>query len=146
MAQVTSRSRQDKKSSVMVIPEGGRIPPQTPEMEEAVLGAAMLEIEAARMVVDILRPEVFYSTAHQKIFAAIDELNKRDQPIDLLTVTQELKRVNDLEEVGGPVYLTELTSKVVSAANIDYHARIVLQKYIQRELIRAATLIQNLGL
>jgi hypothetical protein len=91
MAQVTSRSRQDKKSSVMVIPEGGRIPPQTPEMEEAVLGAAMLENEAARMVVDILRPEVFYSTAHQKIFAAIDELNKRDQPIDLLTVTQELK-------------------------------------------------------
>lgn len=144
MSQVTSRGRQDKKSSVVVIPEGGRVPPQSPEMEEAVLGAAMLEIEAARMVVDMLRPEVFYSSAHQKIFAAIFELNKRDQPIDLLTVTQELKRVDDLEEVGGAVYLTELTSRIVSAANIEYHARIVMQKYIQRELIRAATLIQNM--
>ena len=128
MAQVTSRGRQEKKPSVVVIPEGGRVPPQSPEMEEAVLGAAMLEIEAARMVVDMLRPEVFYSTAHQKIFAAIEELNKRDQPIDLLTVTQELKRVNDLEDAGGAVYLTDLTSKIVSAANIEYHARIVLQK------------------
>ncbi|MDZ7635479.1 MAG: DnaB-like helicase N-terminal domain-containing protein [Bacteroidales bacterium] len=144
MVQIASRGRQDKKSSVVVIPEGGRIPPQSPEMEEAVLGAAMLEVEAARMVVDILRPEVFYSSAHQKIFSAIAELNKRDQPIDLLTVTQELKRVNELEEAGGPVYLTELTSRIVSAANIEYHARIVMQKYIQRELIRAATLIQNM--
>jgi len=144
MAQSTSRGRQEKKQSVVIIPEGGRIPPQSTDMEEAVLGASMLEVEAARMVVDMLRPEVFYSAAHQKIFAAISELNKRDQPIDLLTVTQELKRVNDLEEVGGAVYLTELTSKIVSAANIEYHARIVLQKYIQRELIRAATLIQNM--
>ncbi|HSO77121.1 MAG TPA: DnaB-like helicase N-terminal domain-containing protein, partial [Bacteroidales bacterium] len=143
MPPISSRNRQEKKSSVMVIPEGGRIPPQSPEMEEAVLGAAMLEIEAARMIIDILRPEVFYSAAHQKIFGAITELNKRDQPIDLLTVTQMLKRTNELEEAGGPVYLTELTSKVVSAANIEYHARIVLQKYIQRELIRASTLIQN---
>jgi len=144
MAQATSRGRQDKKQSVVIIPEGGRIPPQSAEMEEAVLGAAMLEVEASRMVVDMLRPEVFYSAAHQKIFAAIVELNKRDQPIDLLTVTQELKRTSDLEEVGGAVYLTELTSRIVSAANVEYHARIVLQKYIQRELIRAATMIQNL--
>ncbi|HSO77739.1 MAG TPA: replicative DNA helicase [Bacteroidales bacterium] len=144
MPPTSSRNRQEKKSSVMVIPEGGRIPPQSPEMEEAVLGAAMLEIEAARMIIDILRPEVFYSAAHQKIFGSITELNKRDQPIDLLTVTHMLKRTNELEEAGGPVYLTELTSKVVSAANIEYHARIVLQKYIQRELIRASTLIQNM--
>ncbi len=144
MAQVAARGRQDKRQSVVVIPEGGRIPPQSPEMEEAVLGAAMLEIEAARMVVDMLRPETFYSSAHQKIFAAIVELNKRDQPVDLLTVTQELKRVNELEDAGGPVYLTELTSRIVSAANIEYHARIVMQKYIQRELIRASTLIQNM--
>ena len=127
MAQGTSKSRQDKKQSVVIIPEGGRIPPQAAEMEEAVLGAAMLEIEAARMVVDMLRPEVFYSAAHQKIFASIIELNKRDQPIDLLTVTQELKRTGELEEAGGAVYLTELTSRIVSAANIEYHARIVLQ-------------------
>src|SRR5512133_816697 len=144
MPPTSSRNRQEKKSSVMVIPEGGRIPPQSPEMEEAVLGAAMLEIEAARMIIDILRPEVFYSAAHQKIFAAIIELNKRDQPIDLLTVTRELKRLNELEEAGGAVYLTELTSKIVSAANIEYHARIVLQKYLQPELIRASTLIQNM--
>ncbi len=139
-----SRTRQDKKPSVLVIPEGGKIPPQSPEMEEAVLGAAMLEIEAARLIIDILRPETFYSHAHQKIFAAIIELNKRDEAIDLLTVMQELRRKNEIDEVGGPIYLTELTSKVVSAANIEYHARIILQKYIQRELIRATTLIQNL--
>ncbi|HMT67726.1 MAG TPA: DnaB-like helicase C-terminal domain-containing protein, partial [Bacteroidales bacterium] len=144
MAQGTSRGRQDKKQSVVIIPEGGRIPPQATEMEEAVLGAAMLEIDAARMVVDMLRPEVFYPASHQKIFAAIVELNKRDQAIDLLTVTQELKRRGELDEAGGAVYLTELTSKVVSAANIEYHARIVLQKYIQRELIRATTMIQNM--
>ncbi len=140
----TSKSRQDKKQSVMIIPEGGKIPPQSPEMEEAVLGAAMLEIEAARMIIDILRPETFYTPAHQKIFSAIIDLNKRDEAVDLLTVMQELRRKNELDDVGGPVYLTELTSKVVSAANIEYHSRIVLQKYIQRELIRATTTIQNL--
>jgi replicative DNA helicase len=139
-----SKSRQDKKSSVMIIPEGGKVPPQSPEMEEAVLGAAMLEIEAARMIIDILRPETFYTPRHQKIFAAIVDLNKRDEAIDLLTVMQELRRKNELEEAGGPVYLTELTTKVVSAANIEFHARIVLQKYIQRELLRSTTTIQNL--
>lgn len=144
MAQIATRGRQEKKQSVMVIPEGGRIPPQSPEMEEAVLGAAMLETDASRLVVDMLRPEVFYQSAHQKIFAAIASLNKRGEPIDLLTVTRELKRTNEIEEAGGALYLTELTSKIVSAANIEYHARIVLQKYIQRELIRASTLIQNM--
>ncbi|HNX66718.1 MAG TPA: replicative DNA helicase [Bacteroidales bacterium] len=138
------KSRQEKKPSVMIIPEGGRIPPQSPEMEEAVLGAAMLEIEAARMIIDILRPEAFYTPQHQKIFTAIVELNKRDEAIDLLTVMQELRRRNELEEAGGPVYLTELTTRVVSAANIEFHARIVLQKYIQRELLRSTTVIQNL--
>lgn len=144
MPPTSPKTRQEKKPSVMIIPEGGRIPPQSPEMEEAVLGAAMLEIEAARMVVDMLRPDVFYSAAHQKIFSAIVELNKKDQPIDLLTVTQELRRAGTIDEAGGPVYLTELTSRIVSAANIEFHARIVLQKYIQRELIRASTLIQNM--
>lgn len=129
---------------MVIIPEGGRVPPQSPEMEEAVLGAAMLEVDATRTVVDMLRPEVFYSAAHQYIFAAIVELSRRDEPVDLLTVTSELKRTARLEEVGGAVYLTELTSRIVSAANIEYHARIVLQKYIQRELIRAATTIQNM--
>ena len=144
MSPASPRVRQEKKPSVMIIPEGGKIPPQSPEMEEAVLGAAMLEIEASRMIVDLLRPEVFYSAAHQKIFAAIVELNRKDSAVDLLTVTQELKRKNELEEAGGPVYIAELTSKVVSAANIEFHARIVLQKFIQRELIRASTLIQNM--
>ncbi len=144
MAQGTTRGRQEKKKSVVIIPEGGRIPPQSLEMEEAVLGAAMLEVDAARTVVDMLRPEVFYSEAHQKIFGAVVEISKRDEPVDLLTVTSELKRAGRLEEAGGALYLTELTSRIVSAANIEYHARIVLQKYIQRELIRAATTIQNL--
>jgi len=111
-------------------------------MEEAVLGALMLEKDAVITVLDILKPESFYKEAHQKIFTAISNLAGRDCPVDLYTVTEELRATGELESVGGPVYLTQLTSKVVSAANVEYHARIVAQKYIQRELIRVSSEIQ----
>ena len=123
--------------------EPGRVPPQAIDMEEAVLGAIMLEKEAVIAILDILKPESFYKETHKKIFKAISDLSLREYPVDLYTVTEELKNHNELESVGGPVYLTQLTSKVVSAANVDYHARIVAQKYIQRELIRISTEIQT---
>jgi len=127
---------------IAAMPDFGKVPPQAIDMEEAVLGAIMLEKEAVITILDILKPESFYKVSHQKIFKAISDLNLREFPVDLYTVTEELRAHNELESVGGPVYLTQLTSKVVSAANVEYHARIVAQKYIQRELIRVSTEIQ----
>ncbi len=113
----------------------GRIPPQAVDLEEVVLGAMMLENSAVNAVIDILTPEAFYKDAHQRIFAAIKSLFGKSEPIDILTVTQELKQRGDLELVGGAYYISTLTNRVVSAANIEYHARIIMQKYIQRQLI-----------
>lgn len=113
----------------------GRIPPQAVDLEEVVLGALMLEKEAVNAVIDILTPEVFYKESHQIIFSAIKELFTKSEPIDILTVTNYLKSTGDLEAVGGPYYISQLTNRVVSSANIEYHSRIILQKYIQRQLI-----------
>jgi replicative DNA helicase len=137
-----TRQTKPGRSAVVALPDFGRVPPQAIDMEEAVLGAIMLEKEAVIAILDILKPESFYKEAHSKIFKAISDLSAREFPVDLYTVTEELKAHNELDSVGGPVYLTQLTSKVVSAANVDYHARIVAQKYIQRELIRVSTEIQ----
>lgn len=125
------------------LPDLGKVPPQAIDMEEAVLGAIMLEKEAVIAILDILKPESFYKEANRKIFKAISDLSAREYPVDLYTVTEELRNHSELESVGGPVYLSQLTSKVVSAANVEYHARIVAQKHIQRELIRVSTEIQT---
>jgi replicative DNA helicase len=128
--------------SPKVIPEYGRIPPQAIDLEEAVLGAIMLEKDAVIAVLDILKPESFYKDAHQKMYQAIIDLSTRQQPIDILTVTEELKKRELLTEIGGALYITQLTSRIASAAHLEYHARIVAQKFIQRELIRVASEIQ----
>jgi replicative DNA helicase len=117
----------------------GKLPPQATDLEEAVLGALMLEKDALSSVIDVLKSEVFYRDNHQKIFAAIKELFEKSQPIDILTVTAQLRKQGDLEMIGGAYYITELTSRVASAANIEFHSRIIIQKYIQRELIRIST-------
>lgn len=114
----------------------GKIPPQAKDLEEAILGAIMLEKSAFDTVVEILKPQCFYVDANQRIFSSMQSLANKSLPIDLLTVVEELKVRGDLEIVGGPYYVTKLTNAVVSAANIDAHCRIVLQKFIQRELIR----------
>ncbi|PWV48198.1 replicative DNA helicase [Chitinophaga sp. S165] len=114
----------------------GKIPPQAKEMEEAVLGAIMLEKGAFDTVVEILKGECFYVEAHQKIFTAMTKLAGKSMPVDILTVVEELRSMGELEIVGGPYYITRLTNMVVSSANIEAHARIILQKFIQRELIR----------
>ena len=132
-------TRQNKNTSKSALNfaelEMGKLPPQAIELEEAVLGALMLEKEALTNIIDILREDVFYRDAHKKIFAAIRRLFERSEPIDILTVTNELKKTEDLEAVGGAYYISQLTSRIASSANVEYHARIVLQKYIQRELI-----------
>jgi replicative DNA helicase len=114
----------------------GKVPPQAKELEEAVLGAIMLEKSAFDTVVEILKPECFYVDSHQRIFRAMQSLANKSQPIDILTVVEELRSKEELDVVGGPYYVTRLTNSVVSSANIEAHSRIVLQKFIQRELIR----------
>lgn len=124
-------------------PDISRMPPQSTDIEEAVLGAIMLEKDSYISVSDILKPESFYKTSHQTIFTAIQELSKKLEPIDILTVSEELKRKGKLQEVGDYVYLVHLTNKIASAAHIEIHARIVAQKFIQRELIRVSSEIQS---
>ncbi len=114
----------------------GKVPPQAKELEEAVLGAIMLEKSAFDTVIEILKPECFYVDAHQRIFRAFQSLAQKSSPVDILTVVEELKTKEELDTVGGPYAITKLTNTVVSTANIEAHARIILQKFIQRELIR----------
>lgn len=116
----------------------GKIPPQAREMEEAVLGAIMLERDAFDAAQEILQPEMFYMEAHQRIFKAMKALAAKSQPIEILTVCEELRQLEDLETVGGRYYVTNLTQSVVSSTNLPSHAKIIFQKYIQRELIRVS--------
>lgn len=115
--------------------EKGKIPPQALDLEIAVLGAMMIDKKGIDDVIDILHPEAFYDKKHQEIYAAIYTLFQNSEPTDLLTVSQQLRKDGKLELVGGDFYLINLTQKVASSAHIEYHARIILQKYIQRKLI-----------
>jgi len=114
----------------------GKIPPQAIDLEEVVIGAMLIDKKGVDEVIDILKPEAFYKESHQHIFAAIKKLFEDGQPIDLLTVSSYLKKDKKLEAIGGDFYLIQLTQKVSSSAHIEYHSRIVLQKYIQRSLIQ----------
>ena len=109
--------------------------PQAPDLEEAVLGACLLEKEAMPLVEDILKPEMFYDTRHQLIYAALTAMYHSGQNIDILTVKEELIRRGKLGETGGPFYITQLSSRVASSAHLEYHARIVHQKYLRRKMI-----------
>lgn len=130
-----------KRNDDLAGPSTGRVQPQAVPLEEAVLGALMLDKDSQVTVVDILKPESFYLESHQLIYSATMRLFEKSQPVDLLTVMEELKKSGDLERAGGPAYLAALTNKVASAANIEFHARIISEKYIQRELITVSTKI-----
>ena len=123
--------------------DDAKIQPQDKEIEDAVLGALMLERDAYAIVCDLLRPESFYDPGNQKIYAAINKLGVMQQPIDMLTVTQQLRADGALDDVGGPVRIAELTSNVASAAHIEYHARIVAQKFLARRLISFCSEIEK---
>jgi replicative DNA helicase len=120
-----------------------KVHPEAIVLEEAVLGAVLLEKDALLTIIDVLRPESFYKEAHQHIFKACIALNNRNEPVDILTVTEELRKHNVLTEAGGPVYIAKLTSKISSSAHIEYHSRIIAEKYIQRELIKISSYIQD---
>ena len=123
--------------------EAGKVPPQALDVEEAVLGAMMIEPGCVPDVLESLTAGCFYKEAHRRIFTAISDLARDHEPVDIYTVAEALKRSGSLDEVGGPYYLSLLSSKVGAAAHVDYHVKILLQKYIQRELITISAEVQR---
>jgi len=125
--------------SAAELQSGGRIPPQAVDVEKAVLGAMLIDKEAAPKTLDILETESFYNPVHQKIFRSMVSLFEKSEPIDAVTVVEELRRRGELNPAEDPLYITELTMNVTSAANVEYHARIVLEKALMRSLISSAS-------
>lgn len=123
--------------------ELGRLQPQALDLEAAVLGACLIEKDAYGLVADILKPQSFYDSKHQLIFTAMRSLATADRPIDLLTVAEELRAMGKIEEAGSPVYLADLSQRMTSSANIEYHAHIIAQKALARELISYTSRIQK---
>ena len=113
----------------------GKLQPQAIELEEAVLGALMIDNESLSDTIDSLQPEYFYKPDNQKIFEAIINLFNNSKPVDILTVSEELKRMGDLDSVGGMLYISQLTNNISSSSNTEFHARIIAEKFIKRSLI-----------
>ncbi|MBD5189425.1 MAG: replicative DNA helicase [Bacteroidales bacterium] len=134
--------RKPKFQPIMQDPTG-KLPPHDKDLEEVVLGALMLEKDAYMNVSDILTPDAFYDPRNQKIYEAISTLGFNQRPIDMMTVTEQLRQNGTLNEVGGAIHITELTGRVYSAANVEFHAKIIAQKYLARRLISFATKIET---
>lgn len=137
--------RRNQSADVPQVSELGRLQPQAVELEEAVIGACLIEKDAFASISDILKPNSFYDTKHRHIFTAIQTLAAENNPIDLLTVQDQLQKTGNLENAGGLFYLTELSRKVLSSAHVEYHAHIVAQKALARELITYTSNIQKLA-
>ena len=136
----SSRSKLSIAPTGTALHEHGKLPPQALELEEAVLGALMLEKQTVFEVMDKLSHHVFYKESHQKIFESLSNLYSDSKPTDYLSVIDELKKMGDLEVIGGPYYITQLTEKIASTASIDHHSHILLQKFFQREMIRIGSI------
>ncbi|WP_455061750.1 replicative DNA helicase [Prevotella sp.] len=121
----------------------GHLQPQAIDIEKVVLGALMIDKDAFTVVSEIIKPETFYEARHQKIFEAVQSLNLQEKPVDIMTVTEELRHKGTLEDVGGPAYVVELSSQVASSAHIEYHAHILAQKFLARQLIQFASMIET---
>jgi len=136
MEKLKPQSNFPQRNSPVISLEKGKLPPQALDLEEVVIGAMMIDKKGVDEVIDILHPDVFYKEAHKHIFEAIFTLFEKSEPVDLLTVSTRLKKEGRLKSVGGEFYLIQLTQKVSSSAHIEFHARIILQKFIQRSLIK----------
>lgn len=132
-------SRDKRKELLQTVFEHGKIPPQALDLEEVVLGAMMLECDRLNEVISTLQPESFYKESHQLVYQAIIELNNKNESVDMLTVTEQLRNDGNIDIVGGPLFVSMLTNRVSSSANIEEHAHIILQKFIQREIIRVSS-------
>ncbi len=143
MAREYNSSRKNREAYDAMTDQTGVVPPQAVELEQAVLGALMLESDSVIAVQEFISPDAFYNEPHRLIYRAIESLSMELKPIDLYTVTDRLRSEQTLQSVGGASYLAELTQRVDSATNVEFHAKIVAQKYVQRELIRSASEIQR---
>ncbi|MCD8298039.1 MAG: replicative DNA helicase, partial [Prevotella sp.] len=132
-----------KKNNAKIDNEYAHIQPQAVDIERLVLGALMIDKDAFSVVSEILRPETFYEPHHQNIYKAVQSLNMSENPVDIMTVIEELKRQGTLEEIGGPTYIMDLSSHVASSAHIEYHAKILAQKFLARQLISFAGVIET---
>ncbi|MDR0428272.1 MAG: replicative DNA helicase [Dysgonamonadaceae bacterium] len=137
----TPKSKSSNKKTITTSEETGRIQPQARELEEAILGALMIEKDAYSIINDILYSDSFYDKSHELIFLAIQSLALQQKPIDMLTVVEQLRKTGDLEAVGGVSYIAQLSQKVVSSAHLEYHARIVAQKALARNLISFSSMV-----
>lgn len=135
----TQSKRKDRISYDAAFSINGKVPPQNIELEAAVLGSLMLDQDALNNSIEQIHVEYFYKQEHQIIFSAILHLFENSQQVDILTVVEALTKSGQLAEAGGAYYVSELTSHVASAAHIEYHVRILSEKFIQRELIRVST-------
>jgi replicative DNA helicase len=131
--------RQRRASIHNIHQQSGRVPPQATDVEQSVLGAMLIEAEAIPRAIEILAADAFYTGKHQTIYTAMLSLFERGNPVDLITLSDELKRRGEIDDVGGAYYLTELTTQVASAANVEYHARIIAEKSLLRKLIETMT-------
>lgn len=139
----SNNNNRTRRTSAPIDPAYGHLQPQATEIEQVVLGALMIDKDAFSMVSEILRPETFYEPRHQKIYKAVQTLNMEEKPVDIMTVTEQLAHQGDLEGAGGPSYVTGLSARVASSANIEYHAHILQQKYMARQLIHFASEIET---
>ena len=139
LEKMTTRERPLRATGRAMVEKSGRIPPQATEVEQSVLGAMLIEHTAIPRAIEILMPDAFYLAKHQIIYSSILNLFERGNPVDLITLNEELKRRGELDEVGGAYYLTELTTRVDTAANIEYHARIIAEKSLLRKMIETMT-------
>ena len=138
-----NNTRRQRRQAQPIDNTYGHLQPQATEVEQAVLGALMIDHDAYSVVCEMLYPESFYEPRNQKVYAAIRDLAMAEKPIDIITVTDQLARSGNLEDVGGPLYVTELSSRVSSSANVDYHARIIAQKFLARQLISFASDVET---
>lgn len=121
----------------------GHLPPQAPDIEQLVIGALMVDKDAFSVVAEILRPETFYDPRNQKIYEAIQAMNMEERPVDIMTVIEELKRQGTFESVGGAPYVLDISQHVASSAHVEYHAQILAQKFLARQLIHFAGEIET---
>lgn len=138
-----SKKRPARRQAAPIDNSYGHLQPQATDIERVILGALMIDKDAFTVVSEILHPETFYENRHQKIFQAIQTLNMQEKPVDIMTVTEELRKQGDLEDIGGPAYIVELSGHVASSANIEYHSHILAQKYLARQLIHFASGIET---
>ena len=143
MAENNSNTVRRRKSSANVDNAYGHLQPQATDIERAVIGALMIDKDAFSLISEIIRPETFYEPRNQKIYQAIQNLNMSERPVDIMTVTEQLKSEGTIDDIGGPGYLLDISDRVASSANVEYHAHILAQKFLARQLIQFASRVEE---